>query len=58
MNKILYFLTIMLLISAEATASLRMTSYRWRNDDGNETTATWRAAQSTPITISNTTDPL
>ncbi len=58
MNKILYFLTIMLLISAEATASLRMTSYRWRNDDGNETTATWRAAQSAPITISNTTDPL
>lgn len=25
--------------------------YRWRNDDGSETTATWKEAQDTPITL-------
>jgi hypothetical protein len=34
----------------------QQTQYRWRNDDGNETTATWKAAANTPIQVSNTTD--
>ena len=25
-------------------------AYRWRNDDGNETSATWKAAENVPIT--------
>lgn len=35
----------------DSFASLRTTQYRWRNDDGNQTTATWKAAANTPITI-------
>ncbi len=30
--------------------------WRWRKDDGSETTATWSAAQNTSIVINNTTD--
>jgi hypothetical protein len=28
---------------------LTQTAYRWRNDDGSETTATWLAAENTPL---------
>lgn len=58
MNRLFLIVTMLLLIATDAMASLRMTSYRWRNDDGNQATATWRAAQNTQITITNTTDPL
>ena len=51
-------LILLLLISLDSFASLRMTKYRWRNDDGNEATATWKAAQNTPITVSNTNELL
>src|SRR6478735_6812553 len=27
--------------------------WRWRNDDGSETSATWKAAQNIPITIAS-----
>lgn len=33
-----------------AVAAFEQEGYRWRNDDGSETTATWLAAQDTPIT--------
>ncbi len=32
--------------------------WRWRKDDGSETSATWRAAQNTPITIASTDSTL
>lgn len=31
--------------------SLDQEGYRWRNDDGSETTATWKAAQDTTVTL-------
>lgn len=37
-------------IAAGATYTLDQTKFRWRNDDGSETTATWAAAQNTNIT--------
>lgn len=36
------------------TPNLKQTQYRWRNDDGNETSATWKAAANTAITINDT----
>lgn len=43
-----------MLYSLHASASLRQTNYRWRNDDGTEASATWKAAVNTPITINDT----
>lgn len=37
---------------------ITQTQYRWRNDDGNETSATWRAAANTAITVGDTTTVL
>ncbi|HTO16942.1 MAG TPA: T9SS type A sorting domain-containing protein [Edaphocola sp.] len=34
------------------------TKYRWRNNDGNQTTATWKAAENTSISLTNVTDTL
>lgn len=34
-----------------AAATLNQEGYRFRNDDGSETTATWAAAQDTPATV-------
>ena len=34
-----------------AQASLRHAEYRWRNDDGDEASATWKAASNTPIFV-------
>lgn len=36
--------------------NLGQTQYRWRNDNGSETAATWRAAVNTPITITDVND--
>lgn len=52
MKKILLF-TLFLAYALVANASTKMSAYRWRNDDGNETTATWKAAVNTPITHSS-----
>lgn len=35
---------------------LKQSDFRWRNDDGSETTATWKAAQNTNSTIAVTTN--
>ena len=35
---------------ALAAPALNQSAYRWRNDDGTETTATWRAGENTAIT--------
>lgn len=37
------------------TPFVTQTQYRWRNDDGNEATATWRAANNTAISVGDTT---
>jgi hypothetical protein len=52
MKKLLLF-TIFLANFFMANANTRMSTYRWRNDDGNETTATWKAATNAPIVINN-----
>lgn len=36
---------------ATVTLTLEQEGYRWRNDDGSETTATWKAAQDTNVTV-------
>ncbi|MEO6820870.1 MAG: T9SS type A sorting domain-containing protein [Ginsengibacter sp.] len=57
MKKIL--LTAILLVSlSEIFAFTTQGSWRWRKDDGSQTTATWRAAQNVPITITSTTETL
>lgn len=52
MKRVLLLL-IAVFVTAAAQASLRHAEYRWRNDDGDEVTATWRAASNTPITITS-----
>src|SRR5580765_1815939 len=44
-------LTVLLVTSYNLFAFTTQGVWRWRKDDGSETTATWRAAQNTPITI-------
>lgn len=39
-------------------ASFTYNGWRWRNDDGTETTATWKAAENTPIEISDLSSPI
>lgn len=57
MKKIL--LTAFLLVSlSEIFAFTTQGSWRWRKDDGSQTTATWRAEQNVPITINSTTETL
>lgn len=40
------------------TPFVNQTKYRWRNDDGTEATATWRAAENAAITVNDTTSKL
>jgi hypothetical protein len=56
MNKTILF-TLLLANFFFANANTRMSAYRWRNDDGTETSATWKAAKNTPIQINNL-DPI
>ncbi len=45
-------LLILFVSSVQITfASFTTANWRWRNDDGTETTATWKAAENTPIEI-------
>ncbi|MDR7212295.1 LamG-like jellyroll fold domain-containing protein [Flavobacterium piscis] len=52
MKKILLF-TLLLANFFYANALTRITAYRWRNDDGSEITATWKATTNAPIQINN-----
>jgi hypothetical protein len=52
MKKIL-LLTVLLVTSYNLFAFTTQGVWRWRNDNGSETSATWRADQNVPITISN-----
>jgi len=56
MNKIILF-TLLLANFFCASAFTRISAYRWRNDKGTETTATWKAPLNTPIQI-NTLEPV
>jgi hypothetical protein len=51
--KKLLLLCILLASTLELSASSRLNNYRWRNNDGNETTATWKASTNTAVSISN-----
>lgn len=52
-------LTLLLGMIANASfASFYNGNWRWRNNDGNETTATWREAQNTAIEIATTSEIL
>ncbi len=51
--KKLFLLLCLVSFVTQLHASLRQTQYRWRNDDGNETTATWRAAINTPTVVTD-----
>ena len=46
MKKIL-ILIVLLTAYSNIFAFLTQANWRWRNDDGSETTATWKAAQNT-----------
>jgi hypothetical protein len=52
MKKTLLLITL-LVTSYNLFAFTTQGVWRWRNDDGSETSATWKAAQNTPITISS-----
>lgn len=52
MKKTLLF-TLLLANFFFASAFTNMSTYRWRNDDGTEANATWKAAVNTPIQINN-----
>ncbi len=47
-------LTALLVTSYNLFAFTTQAHWRWRNDDGTETTATWKADQNTPITLTST----
>ncbi|MEP6684789.1 MAG: T9SS type A sorting domain-containing protein [Parafilimonas sp.] len=53
MKKIL-LLTVLLVTSYNLFAFTTQGVWRWRNDNGSETSATWKADQNTPITIYST----
>nr|WP_199002012.1 LamG-like jellyroll fold domain-containing protein [Flavobacterium sp. ASV13] len=52
MNKTLLF-TLLLANFFFANANTRISAYRWRNNNGSETTATWKAPLNTAIEINN-----
>ncbi|WP_394775450.1 LamG-like jellyroll fold domain-containing protein [Flavobacterium sp.] len=52
MNKTLLF-TLLLANFFFANASTRISAYRWRNNNGTETTATWKAPLNTSVEINN-----
>lgn len=48
----------MLAACTQSYAFLKQSNWRWRKDDGSETTATWLADTNTAITISSSIEPL
>jgi hypothetical protein len=52
MKKVL-LLTVLLVVSYHVFAFTTQGVWRWRKDDGTETSATWHAPQNTPITINS-----
>src|SRR5947209_12119952 len=57
MKKILLLMTL-LVTSYNLFAFTTQANWRWRNDDGTETTATWKTNQDTPITLTSSSEVL
>lgn len=53
MKKQLLFTLVLAMVANLSFASFEQGNWRWRNNDGNETTATWRAAQNTSAEVSS-----
>lgn len=57
-----FILLLFMLISSMAMATispiLEQSKYRWRNNNGNEATATWKAAENTAITLTDANETL
>ncbi len=52
--KKIFILSILLVAYSNIFAFLTQRNWRWHNDDGTETTATWKAAENTPFTLTST----
>ncbi|OJV55754.1 MAG: hypothetical protein BGO31_16805 [Bacteroidetes bacterium 43-16] len=50
---LLLLLCIACIAFATPSPALKQSKYRWRNNNGNETTATWKAAENTAITLTS-----
>ncbi|RYZ97114.1 MAG: T9SS type A sorting domain-containing protein [Sphingobacteriaceae bacterium] len=53
MKRILLFTAFIFICANTFAGGLASSTYRWRNNDGNEKTATWKAAAGTGVQISN-----
>lgn len=51
-----YLFSVYLTYDVPVSAAIEQEGYRFRNDDGSETTATWRASQDTPVSINKNTN--
>ncbi len=58
MKKQLLFTFLFLTITKLTFATFTQGNWRWRNDDGNETTATWAGAENTAIQLNTQNDVL
>jgi hypothetical protein len=56
--KKIFILLALLGVCTSSFAFLTQSNWRWRNNDGSETTATWKANQSTPITYNSSQEVL
>ncbi|MBN1968423.1 MAG: hypothetical protein JXR48_01605 [Candidatus Delongbacteria bacterium] len=54
MKKVSFILVIFILLSGNIYAHTIQDKYRWRNDDGSETSATWKADENTAIYYTGT----
>ncbi|MDD5149001.1 MAG: T9SS type A sorting domain-containing protein [Flavobacterium sp.] len=57
-KKLFLFLLLTSGLSTIASPSFQQTAYRWRNDDGNETTATWKANTNTASVVDFINSPI
>ncbi|KAF0130527.1 MAG: hypothetical protein FD155_1337, partial [Bacteroidetes bacterium] len=53
LKSLIFFVFLISTIDAFAGGTCIMNKYRWRNDDGSETTATWKAAENIATTLSS-----
>ncbi|MDP4197559.1 MAG: T9SS type A sorting domain-containing protein [Bacteroidota bacterium] len=53
MKRLIYILFFLTFYSVSSYAYFQQGNWRWRNDDGNETGATWKAAEKTPIALND-----
>lgn len=55
---LLFLMLLSGIASATITPILEQSKYRWRNNNGNEATATWKAAENTPVTLTDANETL